>query len=85
MAKKYIAHLYAGEGVNNAGLEGIELDECMWEITVAFSHPWDQEGGASIALGRTQLWRTFKLFHAHDADGLVEWVKDQILEESRAS
>ena len=85
VAKEYIADLYEAEGAINIGLEEIELDGSVWKITVGFSRPWDQEGGASIALGQTQLRRSFKLLHIDDNSGHVESVKDRILVDSWVS
>ena len=85
LAKEYIADLYEAEGATNIGLEEIEFDGAKWKITVGFSRPWDQKGGASIALGHTQLRRSFKLLYVDDANGLVESVKDRILVDSWVS
>ena len=85
LAKEYVADLYEAEGVTNIGLEEIELDGTTWKITVGFSRPWDQKGGASIALGQTQLRRSFKLLYVDDNNAVVESVKDRILVDSWVS
>ena len=84
-AKEHVADLYAPEGITNVGLEEIELDGTAWKVTVGFSRPWDEKGGASIALGQTQLRRSFKLLYIDDASGRVESVKDRILVDSWVS
>ena len=84
-AKEYIADLYRPEGAINFGLEEIELDDHIWKITVGFSRPWDHTGSASIALGQTQLRRSYKLVQIDDASGRVRSVKDRILVDSWVS
>ena len=46
LAKEYVADLFAEEGIDNVGLEEIELgdDRQFWEVMVGFSRPWDRGG-----------------------------------------
>ena len=78
-AKEHIADLYAVEGIDDIGLEEIDLDGDTWKITVGFSRPWDQKNGPSVILGQTQLRRSFKQLLIDDASGRVKSIKDRIL------
>lgn len=51
LAKRYVADLFAQEGVTNLGLEEVVYDEThdRWRITLGFSRPWDQRGLAAFA------------------------------------
>ena len=78
-AKEHVADLYAPEGIDDIGLEEIDLDGDTWKITVGFSRPWDQKNGASVILGQTQLRRSFKQLLIDDSSGRVKSIKDRIL------
>ena len=84
-AKEHVADLYAPEGIDDIGLEEIDLDGDTWKITVGFSRPWDQKGGASVILGQTQLRRSFKQLLIDDSSGRVKSIKDRILSDSWVS
>ena len=46
IAKRYIADLFADEGVVNLGLEEVDFDDTrdLWRITLGFSRVWDASG-----------------------------------------
>ena len=81
LAKEYVADLFADEGIDNVGLEEIELgdDRRFWEVTVGFSRPWDNRGLAAVTLGQTDLRRTYKVLRIDNASGNVASIRDRIL------
>ena len=46
LAKAHIFELFAGEGVEDIGLEEVEYTETgnIWRITIGFTRPWDRSG-----------------------------------------
>ena len=85
LAKEYVADLFAEEGIDNVGLEEIELgdDRRFWEVTVGFSRPWDHGGLATIIVGQTGLRRSYKVLRIDNASGNVASVRDRILQEAK--
>ena len=84
LAKDYVADLFAEEGINNVGLEEIELgdDRQFWEVTIGFSRPWDHGGLATVTLGQKGLRRSYKVLRIDNTNGNVASVKDRILREA---
>ena len=85
LAKHYVADLFSEEGINNVGLEEIELvggDGMFWEVTIGFSRPWDHGGLATVTLGQKGLRRSYKVLLIDDDNGNVASVKDRILREA---
>ena len=85
LAKEYVADLFAEEGIDNVGLEEIELcdDRRFWEVTVGFSRPWDHGGLATIIVGQTGLRRSYKVLLIDNSSGNVASVRDRILQEAK--
>ena len=85
LAKEYVADLFAEEGIDNVGLEEIELKPGpsgpLWTVTVGFSRPWDQGGLATITLGQKGLRRSYKVLRIDNQSGKVESIRDRILQE----
>ncbi len=84
LAKDYVADLFSEEGINNVGLEEIELgdDRQFWEVTIGFSRPWDHGGLATVTLGQKGLRRSYKVLRIDNTNGNVASVKDRILQEA---
>ena len=40
-AMDYVQSAFEDEGIENLGLEEIEISEGKWKVTVGFSRPWD--------------------------------------------
>ena len=59
-AKRYIADLFADEGVSNLGLEEVVYDDAHdhWRITLGFSRPWDSRHNL---FDSPKLDRTYKV------------------------
>ena len=85
LAKRYVADLFAEEGIADVGLEEIELDATrgFWEVTVGFSRPWDHGGLATISLGKRALRRSYKVLRVDADNGSVASVRDRILQEAK--
>lgn len=83
LAKEYVADLFADEGIDNVGLEEIELgdDRKFWEVTVGFSRPWDHGGLATVIVGQTGLRRSYKVVRIDNASGNVASIRDRVLVE----
>lgn len=79
-AKAHVASMFEGEGISNIGLEEIEFveDARLWQVTVGFSRPWDQQEGIVASLGGRRN-RTFKVVTIRDSDGSVLAVKHRDL------
>lgn len=45
IAKDYVRRVFASDGIKNVGLEEVvkEEDRDVWQITVGFSRPWDED------------------------------------------
>ena len=75
MAKNYVVDLFANEGITDVGLEEIEFDdlERLWQITIGFSRPWDQNISSILAAAgsRTGKRRTYKRIAIRDHDQKV--------------
>ena len=84
LAKDYVSDLFSEEGINNVGLEEIELgdDRQFWEVTIGFSRPWDHGGLATVTLGQKGLRRSYKVLRIDNTNGNVASVKDRILREA---
>ena len=84
LAKDYVTDLFSEEGINNVGLEEIELgdDRQFWEVTIGFSRPWDHGGLATVTLGQKGLRRSYKVLLIDNDNGNVASVKDRILREA---
>ncbi|HWG07259.1 MAG TPA: hypothetical protein VG271_19825 [Beijerinckiaceae bacterium] len=78
LAKKYVADLFADEGVANLGLEEVDYDEIAreWRITLGFSRPWNASGGLAAALGEFGE-RSYKSVRISDLTGNVVSVKNR--------
>lgn len=85
LAKEYVADLFADEGIDNVGLEEIELgdDRRFWEVTVGFSRPWDHGGLATTIVGQTGLRRSYKVLRIDNTSGNVASIRDRILQEAK--
>lgn len=85
LAKEYVTDLFADEGIDNVGLEEIELGDDLrfWEVTVGFSRPWDHGGLAAVTLGQTGLRRSYKVLRIDNASGNVASVRDRVLQEAK--
>ena len=61
-AKDYVADMFESEKITNIGLEEVEYDEFekLWQITIGFSRPWDQDIGSLLAAASS---RTYKRTH----------------------
>ena len=81
VARNYVADLFASEGITDIGLEEIEYDdfENLWQITIGFSRPWDQNTGSLFvaASSRTYKRRTYKRIAIRDRDHKVLSVKNR--------
>ena len=81
VAKKYVADLFASEGIADIGLEEIEFDdyERHWKITIGFSRPLDQKTASLFAATspRTYKRRTYKRIEIRDSDQKVLSVKNR--------
>ena len=84
LAQDYVTDLFSEEGIENVGLEEIELgiDRQFWYVTIGFSRPWDRGGLPHVVLGQTGLRRSYKLLRIDDRTGDVASVKDRILRET---
>lgn len=85
LAKEYVADLFADEGIDNVGLEEIELgdDRRFWKVTVGFSRPWDHGGVVTTVVGQTGLRRSYKVLRIDNASGNVASVRDRVLQEAK--
>ena len=88
-AKSYVADLFSDEKVMNIGLEEVEFDEGarVWNITVGFSRPWDDEERPLISHinGWGQLIkpmrRDYKIVRISDEGQRVLSVKSRAIQE----
>jgi len=84
VAKKHISDLFAGEDIDNIGLEEILPDpnyeegdpDRVWHITIGFSRKWDAQGALGIAAGLPRS-RTYKIVDISDRDGKVLSVRNR--------
>ena len=75
-AKKYVAELFADEGLADVGLEEIEgVQGGCWTITIGFTREWDR--GISSVLGGPA--RSYKVLTVNDKDGRILSIKDRAL------
>lgn len=81
LGKRYIVDIYAGEEINNIGLEEVEFDEGekVWYVTVGFSRPWDEPKNIYSELSGkgTLTKRSFKKLRISDENGTVLSVKNR--------
>ena len=77
LAKRYIADLFAQEGVSNLGLEEVEFGDAreQWRVTVGFSRPWDH-APIAVFTGRAPMNRSYKIVII-DKDGKVLAVRNR--------
>lgn len=79
-AKRYVADLFAQEGVSNLGLEEVEFDEQAgeWRVTIGFSRPWDSvTGWAALTTAPVNPRRAYKVVRISDATGAALSVKNR--------
>ena len=65
-AKKYLADVFAQEGISNLGLEEVEFDDQLreWRVTLGFSRSWDSNNPLANVMGlRSNLPRSYKVVH----------------------
>lgn len=78
-AKRYVVELFTNEGITNLGLEEVEFDDGVWNVTVGFSRPWDTPSGFA-ALAQAQLQRrSYKIVRIDDGSAHVLSVKNREL------
>lgn len=86
IAKDYVAEVFADEGVFNIGLEEIEHEGDVWEVTVGFSRRWDKppRNPFSGIAGYTQenddraLRRTYKVVEVAADSGVVLQLRNRV-------
>jgi hypothetical protein len=78
LAKKYVAEVFAGEPINDVGLEEVEFDEGagIWSVTIGFSRPWETTRGVAALLPAK---RDYKVVRISDADKKMLSVKNRAL------
>ena len=81
-AKEYLGDLFSDEELINVGLEEVDFDGEAWRITLGFSRSWDQTGSLVAALAQSRHARSYKVLRIIDETGVVESLKDRILETS---
>lgn len=79
-AKQYLGDLFSDEELLNVGLEEVDFDGVAWRITLGFSRSWDQKGPLVAALAERRLARSYKVLRIIDETGVVESLKDRILQ-----
>ena len=69
VAKECVVELFSGEGIENVGLEEIDLDhgDC-WKITIGFPRAWDRNISSVLA---GQKSRSYKVVRLSDEDGRI--------------
>lgn len=69
-AKKWVATMFADEGIINLGLEEAYFDEShdVWHITLGFSRPWDNPQNVLQTIIQTPVVpkRTYKIVEIPD-------------------
>ena len=89
-ARKYIANLFADEGVEYVGLEEVEFDDSasVWNVTIGFYRSWDLPKpkpllpGLEVQESPPPLKRrSYKIVRIHDRDGQVISVMNRALAE----
>ncbi len=81
LAKRHVADLFGDEGIEEIGLEEIELGrDGFWKITIGFSRHW-QRAPSSIIGGKSQ--RTYKVVRVRDTNCQVMSVRDRLLADSQ--
>jgi hypothetical protein len=83
-AKTYVADLFSDEHVKNIGLEEVEFDEGagVWNITVGFSRPWDDENPITAQFRFSQqMKRDYKIVRISDGEQKVLSIKSRVIDE----
>ena len=77
VAKSHVEDLFADEGINDLGLEEVEMEQgAYWKITIGFTRPWSRTVGT--VLGGVDN-RSYKVVRIRDKDGIVLSLKDRTL------
>lgn len=79
-AKQYLGDLFSDEQLFNVGLEEVDFDGVAWRITLGFSRSWERKGSLAAALAEHPPARTYKVLRIIDETGVVESLKDRILQ-----
>lgn len=71
MAKRYVSEVFAGEMLNDVGLEEVVFDEdkSAWNVTIGFSRPWDDPKKYGAPLEPSPPKRTYLSVQVDDASG----------------
>jgi len=64
IAKSWVADQFAGEGVQDIGLEEVRFSSGVWQITIGFSRRWER--AASNLLADLRQQRTYKVITISD-------------------
>ena len=83
IAKDYIKLIYEDEGAFNIGLEEIEFDDHVWNVTVGFSRRWDRAPKSPFVVAVLEgqddraTARTYKIVEVSDSNGEVLAVRNR--------
>lgn len=80
-ARAAIEHAFAGEEIQDIGLEEFAFDdvEDEWKITIGFRRPWRAMSEPQPALRLLRPDRSYKLVRVRDEDGSIVAVTDRML------
>jgi hypothetical protein len=79
-AKKYLADVFAQEGISNLGLEEVEFDDQLreWRVTLGFLRSWDSNNPLANVIGlRSNLPRSYKVVHIPENTTRVPSIKNR--------
>lgn len=74
-AKRYVAYLFEDEEIKDVGLEEIEFDGDVWNVTLGFSRPWSGSLVGGLAAGANA--RDYRIVRVRASDGEVLSVKQR--------